>query len=68
MKNDLPVQGLDRVSHFHMLGTSSRRLGWTSFRSANWAIAGPWVAPLIACFIAIGMCLAIVAVLLLGTD
>ena len=67
MKNNQLVQGLDRVSHFHVPATSSR-LGLTRVWRLSWPIVSEWVAPLIACSIAVAMCLAIIAVLLFATE
>jgi uncharacterized PurR-regulated membrane protein YhhQ (DUF165 family) len=68
MKNNMLVQSLWQVSHFHVLNTRSKLLAWNRLRSLSSTITGDWLAPLIFFLIASGMCLAIVVVLLLTTE
>lgn len=67
MKNNL-VQDLGRIPHLQVVTTWSKLLGWTSFRPFGSTITSDWLVPLIFCFIAGGMCLAIVTVLLLTRE
>jgi hypothetical protein len=68
MKNNLLVQGLGRISHLQVLTIWSKLLAWPRFRPFGSTITGDWLVPVIFCFIASGICLAIVTVLLLTTE